>query len=502
MRTPSPHLRAALAVFTTCCITAALVTSPATAQVDEGELAALQRALDDLTPQVEDLTGLLTDTNTEIADIDLSLRRADTEQALLVDDYTRALDGRTRPADFSRAAAIASFVYGDPRAESALQELAALDFNRENSQRRQVYDTVITDALESVAAADQQLRRLADQVNASAAAYDEAVRTRSQLIDIRSTLLEDRAALLQQQRALRLRIDWLSSLQSRWVLTGAAGWDGTERRVLAVKIDNVAAARPQSGINEADIVFEERVEDGRTRLIAVFHSTPADPVGPIRSVRTSDPKILENLASPLLASSGGNAGARRFLADSALTDVGVLAFPDLYWRNRGRRAPHNLYANSTDLWTAGGAGVGPPPSFRFRPPGEPLPAGSTPVRDVHITFGKTDVSYSWTGSGWARSQDGTPHVDTAGIQVAPTNVVVQFIGYSPSPADLASPEANVVGTGDAWVLLDGHLIEAQWVRSTPGSPTLLFDTAGEVLPINAGRTWVELPQIGSAATYQ
>ncbi|NNE73518.1 MAG: DUF3048 domain-containing protein [Acidimicrobiales bacterium] len=480
----------------------ATLVTPVTAQIDDQELASLQRQIADLEGQVGELTAQIEAKTAAIDEREASLAQAEIERELLVDDYTIAIEARSRPARLSQTAAINSFILGDPRTEAFLDEITRLETDDRLSSRRQLFDAVIDDALTNLGAAEEELRRVAGVVSDAEAAFAEAEADVTRLGGERAELLEERAGLIRQQRDLRLRIDWLTSLDNRWVLTGRAGWDGAARPALAVKIDNVDAARPQSGINQADLVFEEKIEDGRSRLVAVFHSTPSDPVGPIRSVRTSDPKILQNLGEPLLAHSGGNPGARSALFQSPVINASVNVAPTLYWRNRSRRAPNNLYTNTTSLWSLDLGGTEPAPYFRFRAPGDPLPAGAQEVGVVTVSFGKSVVEYSWTGAGWARRQNGSAHVDVDGIQVAPETVIVQFIGYSPSPADLASPEADVIGQGPAWILTAGHIIEGTWARVTGDAPTIYYDAEGEILKIESGRTWVALPQIDSASSFR
>ena len=119
-----------------------------------------------------------------------------------------------------------------------------------------------------------------------------------------------------------------------------------------------------------------------------------------------------------------------------------------------------------------------------------------------MDFGQTTVSYEWDGQGWARSQDGQPHTDAEGVRVSPPNVILQVIGYKPSQADLASPEADVFGVGVAWLLIDGQAVEASWWRQDANGPTTYRDMSGEILALNQGRTWVELPEVGSPLTFQ
>src|SRR5690606_15970746 len=148
-------------------------------------------------------------------------------------------------------------------------------------------------------------------------------------------------------------------------LTGLPGlFEGrTERPALAVKIDNVEPrSRPQAGINQADVVFEERVEGSVTRLLAVFHSTDAAPIGPVRSARTSDIGIYSALGKPYFAWSGANAGFAQRIRASNIVDVGYDAASSQYYREPGRPGTHNLMMRSSvDVLSIPSEGSGPPP---------------------------------------------------------------------------------------------------------------------------------------------
>src|SRR3954447_24430975 len=79
------------------------------------------------------------------------------------------------------------------------------------------------------------------------------------------------------------------------------------RAALIVKIDNAPKARPQAGVNDADIVVEEGVEGGVTRFATLFHSKDAASVGPVRSARSTDLLFAQQLGRPLFSYSGANA---------------------------------------------------------------------------------------------------------------------------------------------------------------------------------------------------
>ncbi len=296
-------------------------------------------------------------------------------------------------------------------------------------------------------------------------------------------------------------------------LTGLPSDDAAAlaRPALVVKLDNLEPkARPHAGLNAADVVYEERVEGAVTRLLAIFQSTDAPTVGPVRSARTSDIGIFTPLNRPLFAWSGANDFFRARIRDSAIVDVGYDASSSHYYRESSRRAPSNLFLSSTaDLvGEAGGRAGGPPPAlFQFRLPGEPPPSGASQVAGVHITFGtgsgRADVEYRWDGKGWARSQAGTPYVDTAGVQIAPENVIVQFVPYASSGVNDGFghpiPEAQLVGDGLAWVLTDGKLIEAKWWKPSLDAVTTFTDASGAPMKLTPGRTWVALPPPGAAS---
>jgi hypothetical protein len=277
---------------------------------------------------------------------------------------------------------------------------------------------------------------------------------------------------------------------------------------LIVKMDNVEPkARPQAGLNEADVVYEERVEGSVTRLLAVFHSTDTAPVGPVRSARTSDIGIFSPLNRPYFAWSGANIPFTQRIRAANVNDVGVDRATGEYTMDRGRPAPSNLMLRSTaSIRNLPAEGSAPPPAiFGYRPAGV-QPAHLEPVAAVRVSYGNlagtAPVEYRWNGSGWARSQNGTPHVDAAGAQVAPPNVIVQFVQYAGSDVvdqfGKPIPEAQLIGEGDVWVLTAGGLVQGRWHKASLEAVTTYTDVDGNPIALTPGRTWVALPVPGDA----
>ncbi len=279
-------------------------------------------------------------------------------------------------------------------------------------------------------------------------------------------------------------------------LEAAAGID-LNRPALAVKIDNHPDARPQTGLDKADMVLEMRAE-GVTRFMAVFHSQDASPIGPVRSSRTSDFDLLKGLSEPLYASSGGNnyvaSGLRGLpiIAVTALTEK-------LYFRDNIHAAPHNLYANSEDLFELTPVNSTHPTGwFSYRGEGTDLPDSAVAITGpVTIAYpGGPIVTHTWDAatSGWLRTQDGRPHTTVDGDQLSPENVVIMETVYVQSAADAVSPELVSVGSGKLYVLTDGHVIEGRWERETAEEPPTLTDDDGDPILLTPGRTWVLYPE--------
>ncbi|HEX6237999.1 MAG TPA: DUF3048 domain-containing protein [Acidimicrobiales bacterium] len=286
-------------------------------------------------------------------------------------------------------------------------------------------------------------------------------------------------------------------------LTGMTGdFGGRLRRpALIVKIDNVELARPQAGLNQADIVIEERVEGGLTRLAAVFHSTDASPVGPVRSVRTTDLELIPLFGRPLFASSGGNQGVLPQLRAANVVDIGVNVSSEGFYRDSGRPVPHNLFSSTPALYRKAPEHPRPPePVFAYLGRGERLPTGATPVGGVALRFGGPEVSrFTWDAGSrtWLRSQRGSPHVDAEGKLISPENVVIAEIGYDLSGQRGRSvPHGVVTGRGRVVVLTSGKAIEGTWVRPTLADPLELVTGDGEEIRLSPGQTFIELPPPG------
>jgi hypothetical protein len=270
------------------------------------------------------------------------------------------------------------------------------------------------------------------------------------------------------------------------------------RPIMAVKIDNYVLARPQWGLDLADAVIESNVE-GVTRFMALFHSRTPPTVGPIRSARTADLDLLTAMNRPVFAFAGANVGTTAWIdsAESAgvLYDYSSLVRP-CYFREPTRPGPHNLLLGAgCALGVATDAG----PAARLwdHDPAWTPPTGVSSTADTTFTVPMDGVVVDWmwdaASSRYLRWQDGAPHLDVDGVQLAFDNVVEIRAVHTPSPIDARSPHPITVGTGEAVVHRDGRAIPAVWSRATPYDPFRFFDPAtGSPVPLDTGTTFVQI----------
>jgi len=277
----------------------------------------------------------------------------------------------------------------------------------------------------------------------------------------------------------------------------APGGQVPHRPALAIKIDNYPAARPQSGLDQADIVFEEPVEGGITRLVAVFQCQNTDLVGPIRSARAVDAPILDQLSKPIFIHVGGIPPVLSLVKAADLFDESLLARGPVVQNPRGRYAPYDTYVSTAAGWQLQPTDTAPPASiFTYSPA---TPAG-TPVTSLHIPYSQSsNVTWTWNpGSGnWRLSYSGVPATIADGGQIAVPNVVVQTVQVTYGPwvensEGALEVQCQLTGSGPLEVFRNGLEVTGTWRRSSLEAPTRLVASNGSTIALQPGETWVEL----------
>ncbi len=270
-----------------------------------------------------------------------------------------------------------------------------------------------------------------------------------------------------------------------------------QRPALMAKIDNNPEARPQIGLNDADIVFEELVEGGLSRYLAIWHSTIPTQIGPIRSIRPMDPDI----ASPfrgLIAYSGGQQRFVQMMIHTKVKNVihGQSGTDRFIFRSKKMIAPHDVIVRAAKLVKKNLKLKPPAPAFQFAHEGEtPSALAFGKVAGKLITSFSGGNSPSWkfnatTGEYRRFQAGGAKDRDEHRKQLTAVNVVVQMVGESSEYGYV--PRAHVVGRGTAWISTGGKTVKAKWIKRRRNAMTVYKLKNGDIVTLAPGRTWIEL----------
>lgn len=272
-----------------------------------------------------------------------------------------------------------------------------------------------------------------------------------------------------------------------------------ERPAVALKIENNAAAYPLSGLEDAEVVYEEPVEGGLSRFMAIYHCNDSAQAGPVRSSRVVDPAIMSPYTM-ILGAAGGNDIVR-----DALDEAGVVLIDENNAGDAMVRVPregvsleHTLYGNTARIRKLGREDYDELPRddiFKFGDAeGKSKKAGS-----ITVTFSPGNVvTFDWDGEVYGRSDNGAPLMSSDGEQFTADNVIVEehTVNFVDGLSDILgtpSPEiADVTGSGRAVLFRDGRAYVGQWVRESEEDPVRFETKEGEEMILKAGRTWIEL----------
>lgn len=294
----------------------------------------------------------------------------------------------------------------------------------------------------------------------------------------------------------------INPLTGLWIDEEAA-----KRRPVAVMINNLKKALPQSGISQADIIYETLVEGEITRLMAVFQDFDAAKIGPVRSARHYYLDFaLDHDA--IYVHYGRSPQAEKAFKELNVDHLEGLSYLDeiMFWRDPERyKKPgmkeHSAYTNAEKILNAWDM-VGYEkekksdfkPVFHFAEEEIILEKGQ-PAIDVILPFSSYQISEFRFDEGshmYKRYQFGEPHIDIENNeQLAVKNIIVQFAEIYPIPKDTAGrKEVELVGKGEGLYITNGKAVPISWSKKSHFSPTSFFNENGDVLKMNKGKTWV------------
>ena len=309
-----------------------------------------------------------------------------------------------------------------------------------------------------------------------------------------------------------------------WSLTGLPGPDDAQLKpILVVKVENNSIVRPQTGLDRADLIFEELVEGGASRFAAVFQSNIPDEVGPVRSVRHVDVSLAAPIAD-VFAFSGGAKRTMKYVGLELPTTMSQVreGAPGMN-RKPGVSAPNNLFLDTKQMFSAVAeydtpssgffvpspmsAAVPVPSSSATAVPVVPAPVGKT-VNTVEVAFSTlAKPNWKWNAADklWMRSEGSNPFNNIDGSQFGTNNLVIIEIrevdaGYKGSTGGYV-PRSVTSGSGRGWVLSNGQAVEVKWNKPSVVSQMELSDTNGNPFTMPTGRTWVELLPVETTGKY-
>ena len=281
-----------------------------------------------------------------------------------------------------------------------------------------------------------------------------------------------------------------------------SGREGSDGEILVVKIDDTTAARPQIGLDRADIVYIEQVEGGLTRLAAVFSSEIPRLIGPIRSARISDIEILAQYGRVVFAYSGAQSKLLPVIGAANLNDYGAQRqSPTIYTRDESRTAPTNMVlradlllekvrSDGREIATSRSVGWG----FGN------LPDGGISIIDAKLSWPAASYELKWSAEEerWLVFNNGIPNMSASGIQHGSTTFLIQLVEIVPSEygdkLGGVTPLSKTVGSGTGFVLRDGKYFPATWSRPDELSGTVWTALDGSELPFARGQVWIALTE--------
>lgn len=283
-----------------------------------------------------------------------------------------------------------------------------------------------------------------------------------------------------------------------WPLTGSPLNGGASSApALAAKIDNHPLARPQVGLDAADIVFEQLVEGGYTRFLAIWHSSVPAEIGPVRSIRPMDPDIVSPFGG-IIAYVGGQQRFIEAMLDAPVASAihGQSDVADFFYRTSDKVIPHNVIARAPELVGYFADRSSPPPQFNYS---TGLAESSAAERgeelsSLNVFFSRiSDPIWQWDEQQgvFTRLQNSNlaPHLSSSGAQISAVNVVVLQVRIE---VIQDVPTTQLIGEGEGVIATGGKVLPIRWSKQAPDRPIELSDASGARVLLAPGQTWVEL----------
>ena len=280
-----------------------------------------------------------------------------------------------------------------------------------------------------------------------------------------------------------------------------SGLAGSNNQILVVKVDDTKEARPQIGLEDADVVYVEQVEAGLTRIAAIFSSTLPELIGPVRSARISDIELLAQFGRVALAYSGAQSKMRPVLAAANIENLSAERNPpSIYTKDPERSGPVNMILKPALLLERANAKAGTqidtpkvaPWSFGDAPTGETLAA----TAKIKWPNARYELQWDELSKKFLIYFNGEPNMAAAGSQLSADTAIIQLVSITPSiygdKFGGVTPFSKTTGSGKAIMLRDGFSYELTWQRDLETDVTTWLSTDGKVANFKPGKIWIFL----------
>lgn len=277
---------------------------------------------------------------------------------------------------------------------------------------------------------------------------------------------------------------------------------------VAVMVDNYRQARPQIGLDKADLVYEMMAEGGITRFMALLYSEGAEKIGPVRSARYYFVQLARGYDVPL-AHAGGSTDSLKMIADLKIKDLDeIYNSGGYFWRDPGRKMPHNLYS-STDRLLEGAKAKGyalvPLPQFPTADgwEGETHPAGKALILDYSTKDYSYLVSWLYNGQKYERKINQQPHLMEDGAAIEADNIIILKAQTKTVVKDnIPLSEIKITGEGETRYYIEGKVMKGTWKKEKAQTAIGFYDSTGQPMRLKEGKTWVQVIPDWSDLTYE
>lgn len=294
----------------------------------------------------------------------------------------------------------------------------------------------------------------------------------------------------------------------RYMFTGLPAEEENRSRPYAVVVENQLHARPQTGLTEADVVYEVLAEGDITRFMAIFQSHVPDVIGPVRSIR---PYFIElgTSVDGVIVHAGWSPEAERILLGGSIAYINEVKGGDhvYFWRSKDRVAPHNVYT-SAELMAKGAEDKKYRKDWKetsltfFDEAPEPETLPGEAAREAEIRYYRSyavQYKYDEEQGKYLRFMDGDPHTDKeSGEQIAASNVLIAVTDHKVLDS-VGRRAVNVKGPGKGWLMQGGKIREISWEMK---DGFIRAFSAGEEQKLLPGQTWIQIVPDFAEITYQ